>query len=420
MAWDGYVTFGGAELFNTYRTAALAQDLGIDVVWPDPDDLEWIGAVSAGDDTDITTAPWYDPGVPASMEFAGVLPLSIQGLDDSTLSSTPVEYITDGGNSGKPRNSTLAMVVSAAVIASTERGAEYGLRWLNRLLRGGSYDNQGSFCAGVDLRYFRYQGSSSDLPPFAHRRDVRLTRGSSVTRKRGTDCAVTWTLTFTLTAADPYEYGDTVPIIDYMDLDEYAIPAPGAGVIDDGSLVLVNESCPVYDYTPIYDPLYPALVPAPAPPNMLPDGWTISDGDTFERLWCTMHQFEPSYLDVVPILTMSTDVVARMVRVGIWAPGTHPNEQCNGLLFGFVVSYLPVGTTLYIDGEQQVAYAWDGSSSVRRADSLVYSWSAGPVDWKAFQFEEGTMLTMDLFGDSDGFEGSVLTKVGLSLVSKSD
>lgn len=424
MAWDGWVKFGGTELFNVYRTARLAEDIGIDTVWLTSDDLLWIqdaGVDGGVDYTDITQAPWYDAGTPASAEFAGVLPLTMQGLDDSTRQSTPIEYITDGGNSGKSRNTTLSIVVSAAVIASTERGAEYGLRWLNRLLRGGSDTGSSTFCAGVDLTYFRYDGSASDTPPIAHRRDVRLTRGTSVTRKRVTDCSSTWMVTFTLLAADPYEYSEPKRMLDYMDHDENAVGDPYGVVLDAGNTVLTEETCPVYDYTPIYDPRYPALVPAPTAPNLEPAGWTIVDGMTFERAWCTLPALEPSGLNVVPVLNLTTDVEARMVRLSLWVPGTDPSEQCEGLLYSVIVSYLPVGQQFIIDGEQQAAYVWDGASpNVRRADSLIYSEDASPALWPAFPFEQGTMLTMDLFGDSDGYEGSEMTKVYLSLVQKSD
>jgi len=207
MAWDGWIEFGGEEFINIARTTQLAEAMGIDSVWVDSDEVSWIaGALGEASYDDVTKAPWYDAGFPASAEFAGILPLSMQGLGDSTLTSTPVEYTGDGGNSGRSRNATLPIVASVAIVAKTRRGADYGKRWMDRRLRG---EVNTTFCSGVDLRYFRYGSSDS---PMAHYRDVKLTRGSSITRKRNTDCSSIWLVTFTWTAADPYEYGDGIDV----------------------------------------------------------------------------------------------------------------------------------------------------------------------------------------------------------------
>ena len=202
MAYDGWVRFGGTDLFNMARTSKLSELMGIDSVWVNSEEVEWIQeALGEFDYDDVTKAPWYDEGFPASEEFAGILPLTLSGLDDSSRTSTPIEYITDGGSPGHARNATLPLVANVAIVASTERGAEFGLRWMNRLLRS---RGEGATCSGTTLEYFRYADSNS---PVAHRRNVRLTRGTSVTRKRRGPCSSIWLVTFTLVAADPYEYG---------------------------------------------------------------------------------------------------------------------------------------------------------------------------------------------------------------------
>jgi hypothetical protein len=617
MAYDGWLEYNGVEVVNLSRTAQLAQALGIDTVWTTPESVAWIQTALGGSlYNDISEAPWYDPGYPASTEFAGIVPLSFPGLDDSTMESTPVEYITDGGHSGKPRNATLPIVANVAIIASTDRGADFGKRWMDRVFRSSS-DNR-VFCSGADLRYFRWEGVDS---PIAHRRDVRQTRGSSVTRKRRTDCSATWTVTFTLTAADPFEYSEAFPMLvglgggapyvgqithtnladepnvvsgdrwslagatgwtasldsvtpirgtvsrrttvvdtgsgiagalsllgpggtlswsvvpgayfsSYMDVrvgvadciahldvdfrdgsnvsvggttlgfanltatvpsrfggsalvpstavsavlsiqvDDFSgtsvgqtvtydglvvelrstndglatyfdgdtapvgdkvyqwlgspgvsqsIEAVGSLVPANGSVALVQTTCPVYDYTPVYDPLYPALVPAPTPPDFYPNGWDIEDGMTFTRFWAEVDSIEPTYLDVVPVITLSSSTEARMVRIGIWSGDSDPSDQCGDLLFGAVVTYLPAGVDFIIDGEQKASYVWDGvSTAVRRTDSLVYSFDAKPVDWAKFTDPESLLITLDIFSDSSGIEGDGEVRAALSLVQKSD
>lgn len=412
MAYDGWVTFNETELFNLSRTVQLAESLGIDSVWITPESVAWIQTALAGVDyDDITEAPWYDPDYPASTEFAGILPLSFPGLDDSTRESTPVEYITDGGNPGRARNATLPLVANVAIVASTDRGAEFGKRWLNRLLRGGSANS--STCSGADLTYFRTAEVTAET---VHRRNVKMTRAPSITRKRSADCNVVWLATFTLTAGDPYEYGEPVPMFTELGGD-----VAGEALISSGAVALVETSCPTFNYDPIYDPEFPALVESPTAPDILPAGWTISEGMTFDRFWATITPVEPSSMLTVPRFTLTADVAARMVRVQVWSSADTEFDQCDPL-FGFVVAYLPPGMDFVVDGEQQASYAWDGFSPlVRRTDSLVYSPDALPVQWSSFNDDEYLIVTLDIFSESDGSGGSGAdVRVALDLISKSD
>lgn len=588
MAYDGWLQFNGRELVNLSRTAQLADALGIDTVWVTPSSVQWIENTLGGSDYDvITEAPWYDPEYLASAEFAGLVPLSMAGLDDSTLQSTPIEYVTDGGSPGKSRNSTLPIVASMAIVASSDRGAEYGLRWLNRVLR----DSSGPmFCSGADLRYFRSANANAEV---VHRRDVRTTRGVSVTRKRSTSCSATWIVTFTLTDHDSYEYGDPQPAVfdlagpmptavknlvpngrptstddwhitntgsgglgipgydaglgafygevvvqpsdtawtqrygnqnstatdripvrgatEYtvsfeamstvddnrgIAIDWYgasgtvigsstllsgarqALPAhqwksfeivavspagaitaspavmfsglsgpaaiprpvgsrlhqrrllmaegivPRSAILPAGELVLTQQPCPEFDYTPIYDPLYPALVPSPTAPNFYPAGWNIEPGMTFSRRWVRVPPVEPSSLLVVPTITLTTDVEARRVRVSIWPSSSNSNDQCDPL-FSVVVAYLPPALQFIIDGEQKASYVWDGSSpEVRRSDSLVYGPDAEPVNWTAFNDDTNLLITVDLFEDpastTGEWEGHDTVRVEVEFTPKSD
>lgn len=410
MAYDGWLEYNDVELVNLSRTAQLAETLGIDTVWIAPEKVAWIQTRVGGADYDLpSTAPWYDAGAPESAEFAGIIPLGFPGLDDSTTEASTVEYITDGGRSGKQRNATLTIVASVALVASTERGAEFGKRWMDSVLR-----NRGAqtFCSGVELVYFRYSNIET---PMVHRRDVKLTRGSNITRKRSTECSVTWLATFTLTCDDPFEYGEEVPR-----LAELGGIVTG-DVITAGNLDLTQESCPVYDYTPIYDPLYPALVPSPTAPDLLPAGWTIEDGLTFRRWWARVTPVEPSNLAVVPSILLTTDEDARMVRVSIWPDASATDDQCDPL-FSTVVSYLPANSNFYIDGEQEAAYVWDGfSAAVRRTDSLIYGPNAEPVEWASFNDNASLLVTLDVFlFDGVNPEGGGTVRASVGFVPKSD
>lgn len=597
MAYDGWIEFNGIELVNLSRTSQLAEALGIDSVWTNSESVQWIEDALGGSNYDaVSSAPWYDAGFPASGEFAGLIPLSITGLDDSTLEASTIEYITDGGSSGKGRHKTLVMVANVAIIASTPRGAEFGKRWLDRVLRDGGANQ---FCSGSPMRYFRYPQDEGDpIPPVARRRDVSLTRGTSVTRKRSTACSATWLTTFTWTANDPFEYGDPVLVAsnvagtansgdsfnyasnpmqaaggsddergprfgnsisyqsglalpdapntygravetaaggsgrgvdwygnvqlanpgtsgqwlsqpvtpgetitvshytrwtftgaltavlmprrfhdgvgnwvgastqpsvgslvgksgqwvrysstfvvpagarfmtlgnwasgtsaigDTMDqtallIERASVPSP---LLPQGRMLMTMSSCPVYDYTPIYDPLYPALVPAPEPPDFYPEGWALVPGVAIRRYWALTPPVEPSALRLVPILTLRTKVAARMVRVQVW-PGNSPvSPQCEPL-WEAIVSYVPPDVDFVIDGEQEASYAWDRlSPAVRRTDSLVYGNEARPVSWSSFNHPSGLLVTLDVMVDTGGveYDGNATVSADLVLVPKSD
>jgi hypothetical protein len=410
MAYDGWLEYDGIEIANLSRTAQLGQSLGISPVWLSPEESEWIQTELGGAGYEnVANAPWYDAGYPASGEFAGFIPLGAGGLGDSSREASVIEFVTDGGRSGRSRNATLPIVLSGAIVASTERGADYGKRWLDKVLgaRGSSV------CAGVPLRYFAYAQAGA---PILHYRDVSLTRGISITRKRTTDCDSVWLFTCTLTANDPFEYGE--PQFQFEGLGE-GVPISSPNVHDNGSTVLIQESCPVYDYSPLYDPLYPALVPSPTAPDFYPDGWGIVDGATFQRYWAVLEPVEPSATDLVPVITLRSDVDARMVRVSIWPSTSDTADQCDPL-FSVVVSYLPADTPFYINGEAQASYVTSLLGTLRRTDSLVYSPDAKPVQWGSFNDTGMMMVTLDLFTDSEGIEGDGSLTVELSFIPKSD
>lgn len=419
MAYNGWVMFNGTELVNVSRTAQLAKALGINTVRVQPNSVQWIqAALGEPDYDDVTEAPWYDPDVPASAEFAGILPLDFAGLNDSSASSTPVEYIGDGGNLGRLRSSTLAIVVSGVLVASTQRGIEYGKRWADRILRGTSTKPN---CAGADLTYFRYKGLDS---PIVHRRNVKLTRGAVITRERSTSCAVMWWTTFTLTAGDSYEYGAPQP--QFTGLGE-ADPGPGAvgpGVVTKGLLTLLAwQTCPDYDYSPIQDPLNPSLAAGPEMPDFLPSGWPLGPGTLFYRRWVRVAPVEPSPLNVIPIFEVSTTVEARGVKLSVYPASVANTEQCDPL-FSVVLSYLPAGGTVYVDSEEKAVYFWDGGSeAVRRADGVSFSPAAGPVDWTAFNDPDGFLVTLDLPWKTDGsgqIQGDQQVRVALKFIPRSD
>lgn len=145
---------GGIEIVNDSRTSAYMRN-GIK-----PSTLTVAGDCGCGNilelagcDTEYTTpaednAPWYDPAISASAEFAGFLTTEFEGLS-STYSRSITESIADGATLGRSRFGSRTMTWKGYLFGSTCCGVAYGLRWLGKVLQGSKAC--GNNCNGEDL-----------------------------------------------------------------------------------------------------------------------------------------------------------------------------------------------------------------------------------------------------------------------------
>jgi hypothetical protein len=140
MAWDGYFAYDGNEVINVARTEAYAKNL--EVGWFKPlfenDALPFM----LGDGLSYKTpllddAPWVDSDVPDSLDFLGVYPLEVNGIEDSTREATTVQSLNDGGVPGRLRHATKTLNFNTILIGTTDAAVEYGFRWLKQALLGG-------------------------------------------------------------------------------------------------------------------------------------------------------------------------------------------------------------------------------------------------------------------------------------------
>lgn len=145
---------GGTEIVNDSRTTAymrngikaesliISGDCGCSNV-----------LALAGCDDEYTTpakdnAPWYDPAIPESAEFAGFLSTEFDGLN-STYTRSITESISDGATLGRSRFGSRTMSWRGFLFGSSCCGVAYGLRWLGKILQGTK--NCGNNCFGDDL-----------------------------------------------------------------------------------------------------------------------------------------------------------------------------------------------------------------------------------------------------------------------------
>jgi hypothetical protein len=223
-----YMTLGGVEVTNTARLETYLQTVGSPLTTPSVCRCESLTAEVVGDLPYTTPeedgAPWYDPDVPASAEFAGLLVLTADGLDTHPVKRTVTTAVTGGGSIGPARAMPRTVTVTGLLLGSTCCGVEYGLHWLSEVLTGCTSGE----CDGDCLTLFNCcPGQEQTEAEFTaqHRRSLRrvaLVDGPRVLERIGDGCgsgecqmgADILRVEFVLTAATPWFFGDTVPVLE--------------------------------------------------------------------------------------------------------------------------------------------------------------------------------------------------------------
>ncbi|MBC9729254.1 hypothetical protein [Streptomyces sp. TRM68367] len=229
-----FLSVGGVEVINTARLRAYLETVGspldsgsaicgcetltADVI--DPDGRQY----TTPDDPD-SPAPWYDPDVPESADFAGFLPLSFEGIDDYPVKRTVTNAVVGGGALGPARVQPRTITVTGLLLGATCCAVEYGLHFLGEALQGCT----GSACGGDCVTMFNCcPGEEETLEEFnrRHRRTYRrvaLVEGPTVTARNGDgscnsgQCSIgadIITVEFVLVAATPWAWTDEVPLLD--------------------------------------------------------------------------------------------------------------------------------------------------------------------------------------------------------------
>lgn len=156
-AGDYFLCLGGQEIYNLCRTQALmAAGFGpagmvcrgcgcCDNV---PGGLGFPNGLG-----NIADAPWYDPNVPESAEFAGLLVTGITGLEGGRFGRTVTETGSVSTVFGRARRAAPEIVVTGLIMASTCCGQDFGFQWLNSALGGNGNCSGSAGCLGDDLTF---------------------------------------------------------------------------------------------------------------------------------------------------------------------------------------------------------------------------------------------------------------------------
>lgn len=196
--FDGWFSYGGQEIINAPRTKAYLEhlqptlSLGSDCC---PCDTL---AAALGDQPYSTPsqddAEWFNPYATETAGFYGLLPLALEGFEDSTWSTPITDLIGDGSVAGRGRRGGRDLRFKVLAVAESEKAMSRGLSWLRDAL--GAEGCATGECGGAQVCYLTDCPSccSPDAPEVAtvvDHLDYRpMTQADAAAR-----AAVDWTAT---------------------------------------------------------------------------------------------------------------------------------------------------------------------------------------------------------------------------------
>lgn len=417
MAWEGYFRFDGIEVINAARFQAYANSAG--ATWFKPayqglqDFHRLVGhGPYAGPLADHKQCPWYDRDDNQWHGFYGVYPISVTGIEDSTRSTTVTQSSQDGGVVGRLRHGTRTMVFSVLLAGDDDASVEYGMRWLRNVLLSGT-DRSCDGCDGATMDFFyrnpivgysaavadylrrtgRSVGSARAIArqcrreQFRHMDKVTVTNGPSVTAKNTlSDGSAVWQVQFTAVAASPFEYGALEPVmVDWFSHERHVIN-PLHSFFDSEGFKYHEVDCDQRQYAPIFDPNCPQLIVPPTAPS-LSIGCFDAPRTWQRRTFQIPPRVVPRFTDLVPTLTVQATHEVRNMRWRFWTYDKDQtiNDRPCAFLADWLISYIPEGGTLVIDGRHEsIHYDTTNPFRSRRADSLVFDSRGLPADWVSF------------------------------------
>lgn len=477
MSWAGYFEYDGNELINSHRTEAYARRLS----WFRPNykntSLGPMLGHKAYRTPGLDYAPWLDPDFTESYDFYGVYPLAVTGMESSTRTATITESTGDGGIPGRIRHATKQMVFNTLLLAGSEASAEYGMRWLRRVLLGGVCGaTLAQNCFGASLCYLSSEpfarinrlplgseyaglfGGTADfqtddpilsggdaddagglvfeggdagqtgsiltrsysifqvstrmddvtdcLTPYQRSlRNVSVTTGPTLLTKLKVPNGAAWQVSFTAVAGSPFELGPEREVVTGFLSGDVPNPWPGgvepAGASMDTTGFIFSEEtgCDPVEPAPLIDPAFPSVIIPPGIPSV-PIGNFTPPVNWRRRQFTIPKQYIPLWGEMVPLVKIhARNGDTRNLRIRFYSDpygeGDASDDPC-AFCGDIVVSYVPLGYTMVLDGAEEVVYAIGPGGVEYRADSLVFASNGTPFTWPALSCGFGYIVTLDL------------------------
>ncbi|BBA98372.1 hypothetical protein RVR_4528 [Actinacidiphila reveromycinica] len=294
-------------------------------------------------------APWYDPAVPESAQFLGVMGLTVAGFSQSTRSRDPVQLVGDGAALGIARRAHREITYTVLLLVLDECALPYALEWLSAALQGAPCEGS---CVGDELGVFACCPTGDGTRELRHLYGVGLMTGPEITSARYLDEGIIAEVTFTLAASVPWIYREPL-----QTLTDWVSLSAGTPVTLDPDEVYGEcvEATPCLEDPECPPPPLPVRAPVPVDPC-----YPTGEDDFYRSVLSLSPVDQPGWLEAVPVLELETGGSAlRRLIVRFWANPlgsdcmdvADPCAACTDIQ----IPYLPPGSTLRVDGRTQRA-----------------------------------------------------------------
>lgn len=427
-AMASYMSLCGNELFNGARTKAYIDNgifpkgftfhcqgcEGLIDLLPCIDSRP-PSATGCYDLPETDGAPWYDPAVPESKNFAGLMVTEV--TMSAPYSRTVTDNIGNGQTLGRLKLKGRTIVVRGWLVGKTCCATQYGLRWLTSALGEPSC---GDSCGGCELDFLdccpnisgeddclttivNDQGQADDCTYdvyvrqpdstefqrgqdfFRRMNGVGITDGPTVLQCKGRSCGCgcggILEIEFTLNTESPYINHLGIPVLEKT-------AAPVCPTDDDCDIIWSTDCgddgpCPGVPDCLVDDPycVQPVLPPSPAIVGLScactsTQSKTIFRAAKSSREWGSSTLNFEVYAGSKPLRNLAIRVYQNPLNLACSEDTFDNCDACST----FLISYVPAGGVLRFSGEEREVtiecnnQTRNALGSVAGADGLPFDW----------------------------------------------
>jgi hypothetical protein len=388
----------------------------------------WKKLISSGYSTPAAdNAPWYDPLIPESALFAGLLVTGVEGLDSSPVRRTTFALNRGGSVLGPLVSTERNIVFQGELHGASCCAVAYGLRWLTQTLR--------RVCSPVDCAEmdFFFLNSCPQIveacgdigtidettnSPWRMVTNVGLFEPPVVTERRGIGCgscgcSPSISVEFSLVAGNPAVYVE--PAIDIFALDNIFEGNDYNVAVDCDN---INWRCgPPTICVPdqvVYDPACGAIPPPPVPQQTI--GCLCEPLAAYSMtvpIEIVVPENYTASISVQIVNNSATDPVRNVIfrvyeRDGATCEEDGEYPTCD-LLAGSAISFIPTLSTFLVDSPHKSSIItipggrqFTGGRSVFAPTGVISEWIELPcngnfclsVEVDAFNWVDGTQLAV--------------------------
>lgn len=398
--YEGYLTFDGVEVINGHRTGVYVDTLtGVDIKCAH----ETLAEALLHDPYTTPAedgAPWYNQYQEATGAFYGLFPGRFEGVENSTHTSTVTELSGDGAVLTSPRFGAKEIRVVATAFAADAEGMEHGMAWLRQVLAGEGCSDAEPGCTGKEVTMFT-SAPADALAAYANRRlfvEAEVTEGPLVLQKYPSKHAVIWDVEFTITVGKPWQFTSLADIGE-LDMDAALNFQDPAG--EDCS---VSENA--YDDF-VADPYFTAISRPPRPPVILPPN--ILNISSWRRMQLAIPPTQTErWGRTVPVVKVfAWDQAIQYLRLRFYRDGAAGCDFDGE----FILSYLPYGAILTLDGVRREASVTLAGGKVVPAGNLLFGSGGRPFTWPSLGCQREYTMAADLMPGQPGVTVTLQTAV---------